>query len=309
MGIGKRNFWRVLDITRLLCTVSQYEDKYVGGYGPYLQTCVYDKLREDTLKIVDFQNVTKSLPMPTMSVKVDELPPVVQITRSRAILEIERRFFGNTTDVPFEDPPQVNINMRQLICMFLDIRLVTTIPQMNNTVYEPNDDEDNDGELTSCTLSKRAINLTKTCYIDFYVKTKQFDEMEMKGISLQINSIDLSDSSPTRKKGRRDEIYDEHVQVSGITAGTNKNVLADFGLVQTASTFEDEDESEDEKIERWENEATVEFSRVSKMWLKFAQTIEWKHEFPELEKKIDGSAVDVIADLMRLDMGVLYKKT
>ena len=36
--------------------------------------------------------------------------------------------------------------------------------------------------------------------------------------------------------------------------------------------------------------------------------LKWKHEYPELEKKIDGSAVDVIADLMRLDMGVLYKK-
>ena len=89
----------VLDITRLLCTVSQYEDKYVGGYGPYLQTCVYDKLREDSLKIVDFQNVTKSLLMPTLSVRVVmvDLPPVVQMTRSRAILEMERRIFGNTT--------------------------------------------------------------------------------------------------------------------------------------------------------------------------------------------------------------------
>ena len=77
--------------------------------------------------------------------------------------------------------------------------------------------------------------------------TEQFGEMEMKGKSLQIYSIDLYESSPTTKKGRRDENYDEHVQVSGITAGINKNVLADFGLVLTASNFEDEAESEDEK--------------------------------------------------------------
>ena len=62
------------------------------------------------------------------------------------------------------------------------------------------------------------------------------------------------------------------------------------------------------KIERWENEAIAELRRVSNRCLKCAQDIEWKHEFPELETKIEGSAVDVIADLIMQDMGVLYKK-
>ena len=42
--------------------------------------------------------------------------------RNRALLEFELRFIQNTSEVPFEDPGEIEINDRQLISMLLDLR-------------------------------------------------------------------------------------------------------------------------------------------------------------------------------------------
>ena len=42
--------------------------------------------------------------------------------RNRALLEFERRFMQNTSEVPFEDPGEIEINDQHLISLLLDLR-------------------------------------------------------------------------------------------------------------------------------------------------------------------------------------------
>ena len=42
--------------------------------------------------------------------------------RNRALLEFERRFMRNTSELPFEDPGEIEINDQQLIYMLLNLR-------------------------------------------------------------------------------------------------------------------------------------------------------------------------------------------
>ena len=41
---------------------------------------------------------------------------------NRDLLELERRFMRNTSELPFEDPGEIEINDRQLIYMLLNLR-------------------------------------------------------------------------------------------------------------------------------------------------------------------------------------------
>ena len=49
--------------------------------------------------------------------------------RNRALLEFERPFMRNTSDVTFQDPGEIEINDRQLISMLLDLQKLNYLGQ------------------------------------------------------------------------------------------------------------------------------------------------------------------------------------
>ena len=83
---------------------------------------VYQLLRRNTIRLVDLKSVKQFPQLPRVNSDVWSMPMLGYTCRNRALLEFERRFMRNTSEVPFDDPGEIEINKRQLISMLLDLR-------------------------------------------------------------------------------------------------------------------------------------------------------------------------------------------
>ena len=112
----------VLNISQVLTNMLQYENLYTGVYSTLIKRHVYQLLLRNTIRLVDLK-LAKQLPqLPRVNSDVWSMPMLGYTCRNRALLEFERRFMRNTSEVPFDDPGEIEINKRQLISMLLDLR-------------------------------------------------------------------------------------------------------------------------------------------------------------------------------------------
>ena len=71
----------------------------------------------------------KSTIAPRMTINVNDMSDNMRTCRMRAILELERRFFGNKEEYVFEDNehvyfPELNLSDCEMVCLVLDKRTI-----------------------------------------------------------------------------------------------------------------------------------------------------------------------------------------
>ena len=113
----------VLDVMRLTTVLPQYESQMNRAYGPLYKELTMKRLHRPTLFIIDeSQLCTNKGPRPTRKeVAVITMSATAQETRRRALLELERRFCDNRTEVL--NGSAVVKSKHELVCMGLDLRL------------------------------------------------------------------------------------------------------------------------------------------------------------------------------------------
>ncbi|XRB12311.1 hypothetical protein RI054_04g21470 [Pseudoscourfieldia marina] len=106
-------------------TLVQTERLFMGALGPMVHEAMLAELKGEHLNVLDLPNITNTAKMPRKKVPVDELSAVGRICRSRAVLELERRFCGNTSEVA--QGTAVCFSEREKVAAVLDPRTVNAV--------------------------------------------------------------------------------------------------------------------------------------------------------------------------------------
>lgn len=81
------------NVTRLVSTLSEFEDGFPGGYGALLKEACYWHLRNGPFEVIDLPLATKS-EVPRVQIGVDELSELGNSVRLRALAECKFFFFS-----------------------------------------------------------------------------------------------------------------------------------------------------------------------------------------------------------------------
>lgn len=202
-----------------------------------------------------------------------------------AIIEFERRFIGNTTDVQLPEKGVVERSDREMVATLLDLRTVHTLSK-----------ED----------SSKAKDLLEDEYIKFSVQYHEYGRAEAKkqqAVATAAVPTATTGSGEVTKK-QKSEAAESSKAMLGIC----------YSAAMKGSNFDttdEEDDSEDEvvaapteeQLQKDDREsAAKEFKRVFRQWRKYK--VDWQKLYKENNLPEN---LDMIRDLMGLDIGVLYK--
>ena len=112
----------VLNATRITATLAQIERDYMAAYTCLIKTMALKILRADTMAVIELDKVAKSPICLRADIPVAQMLVIGQTARVRALLEGERRWCGNTTEL-LNDAP-VLLGRHELLAMLLDKRTV-----------------------------------------------------------------------------------------------------------------------------------------------------------------------------------------
>ena len=120
----------VIRLQKRLTTLSQNETKLNAAYGPVVKQQTRADLTADNIELIDTETwITYKTPK-RVEVNVNDMSDAGRVCRKRAILETERRFFGNNTENTFEEQGlqlediqgKVEMSDRELDVLLLDPR-------------------------------------------------------------------------------------------------------------------------------------------------------------------------------------------
>ena len=280
-----REFEGVLNVSRALTTIAQYESKYNAAYGPVVKLMVYKNLSARTISVVDCDN-WKLLPRaPRTELAITEMSELGKKCVKRATVEFERRFMGNKEEVPFKlqvpsKQGQLNINDRQKVAMYLDPRI-----KRNAQVMDRNSWND-----AGAILGRE--------YIKFYCQCKEYDRKE-KLDRLVLAADAASTGAEANPIVVTTAIKQERRALSTNSGGSGlvHDILSDS---EEYDVNYDEDlhglTSDEEVRAKDENDAEIEFQGAFKKWKKYSP--DWLELYPTLK----GYDANLIDDFMPLDL-------
>ena len=266
-----RDFEGVLNTTRTTSTLAQIEKYFMGAYTCLIKTMALSKLRAPTISLIELDSVTKEPKVPRKEIPVADLTDMGKTARERATLEGERRWCGNVTETLTGAP--VIMGRAELLCMLLDKRTLGC------------------HHVTS-EQRKEAMKVFEEEYLKFSkVAAKYGKEQAAKKLS--------ADVEQNEREVKTEKSSDT---LSGLASGSL--------FCGTAwSDDSDSEVEEDGEVQEVAAEAAAleEARRVLKNWKKYS--VDWLSLFPHLKASHkDAESLDLTEDLMRLDIGILYKQ-
>ena len=202
--------------------------------------------------------------------------------RVRALLEGERRWCGNKGETLTGAP--VHMGRHEMLAMLLDKRTLGA-------------------SHVSPEQRKEASEVFVEEYVNFYKNAQTWEIARL--LAEKEKAIQAA------KDAAKDAGVAVKVEEKG--GGGASSAMASGSLFTTTAWSEDEDDEEDDNaaVVDVDIAAADEAKRVLKAWRKYA--INWLEVYPELkEKKVAdktvGEPLDLTEDLMRLDIGKLYKE-
>ena len=173
-------FEAIIRDTSRLTTVCQSEEKLNGTYGPVSRNFLHDSLPSKTMKFINYEicSSDKDLTHPTRGeAHVDSFTKVGKTSKQRALLECERRFFDNRTEINFAEVNSefcVNLQSREIALLVLDKRFCYSKSLFNDA-----------NDWTDC------LNELGYYCVDYYVRMKacerekEIESIQMKRMKLQ----------------------------------------------------------------------------------------------------------------------------
>ena len=262
-----RDFEGVLNATRLTSTLAQVEKDYMGAYTCLIKSMALTKLRAPTMQLIDIDAVTKETKLPRVDMPIANMSKIGQTARTRATLEGERRWCGNTGETLTGAP--VGMGRAELLCALLDKR---TLGCHHITTEQ----------------RKEALKIYEEEYVKFSLTAAKYTKR-------------LADE----KRNEMEETTVKIEREQG--GGSSASQLASGAIFQGTMWSEDEDDDEADGVEVVAAEAAAleEARRVLKNWKKY--TVDWVSLFAHLkDMKKDNQSLDLTEDLMKLDIGKVY---
>jgi len=151
----------ILNMAKHLCTLAQNEHLHNAAYGPVAKKKLHNHLSQSSLLLIDADNwrVDQKDP-PRIRVDVATFTAAGKTCLRRALLETERRFFGNRTEVVFTEIPKLKLSDREKGVLVLDKRTCLN------------------GTIISQAQWRDAVNALESVYVGFYVQCKLYDRQE-----------------------------------------------------------------------------------------------------------------------------------
>ena len=272
----------ILRISKKLVTFSQTEKSLIAAYAPALRKQVHNQLSAKNMEKIDLLEWQSQVNPSRTSVNVDEtFSDAGRECRRRALLETERRFFGNTSDDLMDDhsvKAALKLTQREKAVMVLDKRTCLDKQILDNA------DEWHD-----------AIRALRDFYVEFYVQGKKYDRKQNRPTndatdeqaSIDSSDNDLSESEP-----------DDHADMLIVDA-----------MVNLQNETPQDDLTEEDRVELDTAAATKEYDDII---YEYAQ---WKFPWREVydKKEIEemgcqpGEKLDTIDHLINVDVEKMMK--
>ena len=281
-----REFEGVLNISRALTTIAQYESKYNAAYGPVVKLMVYKNLTASKIKVVDCANWKIAPRAPRIELPITEMSELGKKCVKRATLEFERRFMGNTEEVQFKlqlpaKEGELVINDRQKVAMLLDPRI------KRNTQVMTRDGWTDAGEI----LGRE--------YIKFYCQCKDYDRKEKQELLML-----RAESAPTAGAEVTPAVVNATITQERRAPDTGGSVLLNDVLSDSDEERMNDDEdmdaepSDEDILAKDIEDASIEFRSAFKQWKRYAP--DWLKIYPSLNDR--GINLSIIDDFMALDL-------
>ena len=262
------DFEAVLNCTRITSTLAQIEVHFMAAFTLLIKQLAMTKLRAPTLDVIDMPKVTADPKVPRTSIAVENLSAAGQTARKRATLEGERRWCGNKGEVL--EGGAMCMGRHELLAMLLDKR---TLGCQHVTAEQ----------------RKEAVEV----YLEEYSKfAKTAKDWGCQAAQEKLAEEQARAAAP-------------ETVAAPIPAAATSSMASGNTYAMVAWSEEDEDDAEEEE-EDWDEAIANEAMAALRAWKRFK--VEWLEMFPDLKKKRKpGEPLDLIEDLMRLDIGRLYK--
>ena len=234
----------ILRVSKALVTFSQTENQLIAAYAPVLRKKVHTQLKGNKLDIINVSEWQNQIHPSRTSADVDSFSSAGRECRRRALLETERRFFGNRSENIGEEiniEASLKLSQREKAVLVLDKR----------TCLQP-------GILTNDDDRKDAISALREFYVEFYVQSKCYERKNQNSIS---NDNEASNSNVRSNDGGDDD------NPSDAEPDDNAGMIVIDQFISSAHQNSPPTErTEDEMVEIDTDAAGKEFDNVSLLW-------------------------------------------
>lgn len=262
----------VLNTVGKLTTLVQTERTYAGSYRPVLLDITgrhLDPVDHQMVQVYDVFHMDASPNPPRIDVAFEDFTDAGKETMRRAKRAADRRFKLEGA-VPKDD---------DLAACALDLRLCNRL-----------------GEFLSDDSIAQAKRALKEAYIKYAVKAREYDfDQEKEALLAAAQAKAKADHARKTRK----------VVVHGVVF---KARVEDAPMEEESDT-EESDEEVAVHFDEWtaREEAEEEYDRAYRLWVRKGADIDWRATFPkELAGVPEDATLDLVDDLYKLDMGVIY---
>ena len=269
----------ILRSSKTLVTLSQTETKLNAAFAPIMRKKVHDDLTGSSMDLIDMPNWTTQVIAPRISVDVDTFSEDGQECRKRALLETERRFFGNRGDEVLQDlnvEAGLDLTQREKAVLVLDKRTCCR------------------GSILSSAQWKDAVAALKVFYIEFYIKSKAYDRKKLKERTAAM--VDVDDEG-IESKNDIDAVIDDAIK-EPCCDDDDMVIFDDDDMMERDTAVVVTNLTEDNLVELDEKAAGEEYDKAIKSWM--AIKLPWR-ELIEVPLK-SSEKVDPFLHLMNINM-------
>ena len=244
----------VLQIPCTLSILSQTEKHHTAALAHPLKSQMMQKLRANTLSVVDRSKVTASPNLPRIDRKVSELTQVGKECLNRAKLEAERRYCGNKGETL--NNASVVPNDQEMLAMMLDPRTVGSAAVL----------------LSGTANKKTLLQLLRTQYGIYSLRAWKFDREKKEAKS----NLDLALAIIVEEEPKEAEL--------GVPAPPAPPVFQDPNTAKDEWSDSDDDMDDSDQLEDTAptaKELEADFDQKFKAFRKHCIKIDWRNAFPQ----------------------------
>lgn len=228
--------------------------------------------------MIQWDKITKSNKLPTEMKAVENFSEVGKETHRRMLLEAERRFATNDSEVVNGTEP-VSTEREDTAVLF-DPRLVVSCEGMSFA--------------RRCLI----VAITRQRYVQFGLRYEEYNAAKAASASSHVATATTEQQQVSKKRKAERTVVD--------CWGDSSDEEDDF----ITATHSESVLSPEEVLANRTEELGAEFDTVFKRWRAACKSLDWAGLFPHLlEGKEEGDAkLDLIHDLLTIDLGVIFKK-
>jgi len=273
-------FEAVLHIQQRLTTLAQNEQKCNGAMGAVIKQHTLKTLKAPGINVIDMDRWSIYKKPQRIRKSVFEMTEVGKICRNRAILECERRFFGNNTEEIYDEcddevAKKVQLTDREKGMLLLDPRTCMQQSIMDEEAW------------------REAYDIVQDEYVELYYAKMIEKRAEISTLDDVVSATETDD----------DDDLNPPVAVAAqrLSLNLGQSTEARYALAMENNNNQELTEQDYRQID--ERDAKSEFILAFQHWQNWIP--DWKHLFPGY----NFETYDLMDEMLHLDMKILMKES